>query len=500
MPPASAPSSAVSGPVGEATRARGRVARLRGVRTRILVGSVVLLSLALGSSVLITRQMLLVRVDERIEDELVQEVEELRELAQGTNPDTGEPFADDVDSIFRTSMDRNVPARDEAFYSFVGGRPSQYYSIDAPLGLLDDEGLAERLSTATEPLRIDTDTPDGPVRILSVPTVASDGAVLGTFVVAMYPGRELDEVDEVVRTLSLVIGVALAVTSLAAWLVAGRVLRPVRELTDAARAIDAGELGRRIQVGGHDELAVLGRTFNSMLDRIDGAFRSQRAFLDDVAHELRTPITIARGHLELLDVGEEPSPDTVQVVTEELDRMGRYVDDLLVVAKAAQPDFLQFSVVDVGEVVDMVVARARALGERDWVRGGTLDAGDELVIGDEGRLVQALLALATNAVQHTHDGDRIEMGAGLDGDTVRIWVRDTGPGVAPEERDRIFSRFSRGAASRSHRPGGTGLGLPIVAAIAEAHGGGVALDSQPGEGATFAVVVPRRPPDPEEEP
>src|SRR5690606_13944529 len=141
-----------------------------------------------------------------IEDELAQEVEELRELADGSDPETGEPFADDVDAIFRTFMARNVPAPDEAFYSFVDGQPSQYFSIDAPLGLLDDEELAERLATAREPLRIDTDTPDGPVRILSVPTVSSEGTVLGTFVVAMYPGAELAEVDEVTRTLALVAG------------------------------------------------------------------------------------------------------------------------------------------------------------------------------------------------------------------------------------------------------------------------------------------------------
>lgn len=475
-----------------AVRHPARVGPLRSLRTRVVVGTVLLLLVALGASVLAIRQTLLTRVDEGIERELAQEVEELRVLSGGTDPTTGDPFGEDVDAIFRAFMARNVPARDEAFYAF-GPVESLYSPRDAPVGVLDDAAVVDAWRSATTPERVDVVTPDGDARTLAVPILATDGAVRGTFVVAVYPASDLAEVDDIVRSVAVITGLALLLTSAGAWLVAGRVLRPVQELTDAAREIDAGDLTRRIEVSGNDELAELGETFNGMLDRLDLAFTSQRAFLDDVAHELRTPITIARGHLELLDDHPDHRAETVEIVTDELDRMSRYVDDLLVVAKSAQPDFLHLAVVDVGELVDDVVARSVALGDRTWVRGEGPAPAEVLVVADEGRIAQALLALVANAVQHTADGDPIEVGAIVDGARVRLYVADSGPGIDPAERERLFNRFSRGARSSARRPEGTGLGLAIVAAIAQAHRGTAGVDSSPGGGATFHIDIPLRP-------
>lgn len=471
-----------------------RVGRLRSIRARVLLGAIVLLLLALGGSVLAIRQTLLTRVDESIERELAQEVEELRRLAGGTDPTTGEPFADDVEAIFRAFMARNVPARDEAFYAFVEGVPT-LRSFDAPLGPTTDDGVVERWTSATEPRRLDVASPDGDARTLAVPLLDSGGEVRGTFVVAIFPASELAEVDEVVRSVTTLAVVALVLASIGALVMASRVVRPVEQLTEATRAIDAGDLTRRIPVEGRDEMAQLARTFNGMLDRLDAAFRSQREFLDDVAHELRTPITIARGHLELWDADDDPDQrqEIAGIVTEELDRMSRYVDDLLVVAKSARPDFLVLGVVDVGEVVDDVVARAVALGPRRWVRGEGPAPGEVLVVGDAGRIVQALLALVTNAVQHTEEEDRIEIGALRRGPDLRLYVADSGPGVDPGDRERLFHRFSRGATSSAHRPEGTGLGLAIVTAIAEAHRGTVGVEETPGGGATFHVDLPLPP-------
>lgn len=461
------------------------------VRTKVVAGTVVLLLLALVATVLVTRQMLVARVDQDVEQELAQEVEELRNLAAGTDPETGEPFADDVGAIFSSFMNRNVPALDEAFYSFVDGRP-YLRSFDAPTGVLDDPELVDLWGSASEPIRRDVETSDGPARTLAVPLLDSTGTERGTFVVAVYPEEDLAAVDDVVRTITLVSLIVLAVSSVGAWLVVGRLLRPVEGLTEAARTIDAGDLARRIEVRGNDELAVLATTFNSMLDRLDGAFASQRSFLDDVAHELRTPITIARGHLEVMAFDDgAPDPETVDVVTDELDRMSRYVDDLLLVARAARPDFLQLGVVDVGDLVDDVLARAVALGDRAWIRGPSPAPGEVLVVGDEGRLSQAVLALVTNAVQHTEPGGRIEIGAVVTDGRVRLSVSDDGPGLAPEDQTVIFDRFSRAATSRESRPEGTGLGLPIVGAIARAHRGSVSVESTLGEGATFHLDLPR---------
>lgn len=470
-----------------------RVGRLHRIRTRVLVGTVVLLALALGLSVLAIRQTLLTRVDEAIERELAQEVEELRELSGGTDPETGLPFGDDVDAIFRVFMARNVPARDEAFYAYVDRQPA-LRSFGAPAAITSDPATVGAWLDATRPLRLDVETPDGAARTLAVPLLGADQEVRGTFVVAIYPAADLAEVAAVVRSVATVAALALVLTSLGAWLVAGRVLRPVRELTDAARSIEAGDLDRRIDVSGRDELAELGRTFNAMLDRLDRAFRSQRAFLDDVAHELRTPITIARGHLELVEDDPVQRAETIEIATEELDRMSRYVDDLLVVAKSAQPDFLHLDLVDPAELVDDVLARAVALGSRAWVRGAGLAPGEVLVLADGGRLTQALLALVSNAVQHTGDGDRIEVGAIAASGSVRLYVADSGSGIDPTTTDDLFTRFSRGTSGRTRRPEGTGLGLAIVSAIADAHRGTVGADGAPGAGATFHIDIPRQPP------
>jgi signal transduction histidine kinase len=177
-------------------------------------------------------------------------------------------------------------------------------------------------------------------------------------------------------------------------------------------------------------------------------------------------------------------------VLDELDRMARLVDDLTLLAKAERPDFVRPAPVDLGRLTDDLTERLPALGRRRWV----VDArAADVVAADGQRLTQAMLQLATNAVRAT--ADDAEIGIGTRVDTVRaetlLWVRDTGVGVAPAERRRIFERFARGATSEQHE--GSGLGLSIVTAIAEAHGGSVRLDSTVGAGATFTLALPHAP-------
>jgi signal transduction histidine kinase len=222
-----------------------------------------------------------------------------------------------------------------------------------------------------------------------------------------------------------------------------------------------------------------------MLDRLETSFATQRRFLDDAGHELRTPITIARGHLELL--GDDPAEkaETVALVLDELDRMGRMVNDLLLLAKVEEPSFLERELVDVDVLTEELHAKTAALGDRTWVLESRAEG---VVLADRQRLTQAVVQLAHNAVQHTSVGDEIALGSSLEHGELRLWVRDSGPGVAPDQQDRIFERFARARGNR-HRDG-AGLGLSIVRAIAEAHGGRVVLHSRPGAGALFTLVVP----------
>jgi signal transduction histidine kinase len=233
-----------------------------------------------------------------------------------------------------------------------------------------------------------------------------------------------------------------------------------------------------------------------MLDRLESGFQAQRRFLDDVAHELRTPITIARGHLEVL--GDDPAEvdETVAVVTDELDHMSRYVDDLLILAKSEHPDFLKFEPVDLGDLAETMMHRVEALAARRWVLDAAPPPGRHAAVADAGRLMQAMLNLAQNAVQHTEADAEIGVGIACDGSTVDMWVRDTGPGVDPAIAEQLFRRHTRGANSRIRRPEGMGLGLSIVDAIARAHGGHVRLEPGTGVGAAFVLSFPLDPENP----
>jgi signal transduction histidine kinase len=231
-----------------------------------------------------------------------------------------------------------------------------------------------------------------------------------------------------------------------------------------------------------------------MLDRLEDAFQSQRMFVNDASHELRTPITIVRGHLELMGDDPDERRETVALVMDELDRMSRFVGDLLLLARAERADFLEPEPLDLGDLAAELDAKARGLGERDWRLEHP--TGSVTVVADRQRLTQAVMNLAGNAVQHTAPGGRITIGAAGEGGYARLSVADDGPGIPSSDRERIFARFARGDGPR--RSDGAGLGLAIVRAIAEAHGGTVELESTVGHGSTFSIVIPLRPTPPTE--
>ncbi|MDA0181115.1 ATP-binding protein [Solirubrobacter phytolaccae] len=456
-----------------------------GARTRILAAFVVLMAFSTTVSVIAIYEVLVVRADDRLDESLQQEVEEFRQLASGINPETGKAFGDDLEAIFRLYDQRNVPGRGETIVMFVDGRYFDELSGGVG-GRLTLGGELDRWAKLREPESGDVETPTETIRYLAVPVRTTGPTPRGVFVVAADLSAERDDVMEAVQLATLVLLTVLLIASALAWVVAGRLLAPLRVLDDTARSITETDLTRRIPVSGQDEIAELSRTFNAMVDRLEGAFASQRAFVSDASHELRTPITIVRGHLELLGDDPDERRETVALVTDELDRMSRFVDDLLLLAKAERSDFLRVDEVELGALTDELLDKAAGLGRREW----SLEARGEAVLhADRQRLTQAVMGLAQNAVQHTQDGDAIWIGSGVDGDEASLWVRDSGPGVAAEDQGRVFERFARAAGSR-RRSEGAGLGLAIVRAIAEAHGGRATLSSQPGAGSTFTVVVP----------
>ena len=236
---------------------------------------------------------------------------------------------------------------------------------------------------------------------------------------------------------------------------------------------------------GNDDVAQLARTFNTMLDRLEVAFLAQREFVDNAGHELRTPITVIRGHLELMGDDPRDREETRALVLDELARMNRMVDDLLVLAKSERPDFLKLEEVNLTELTVEVVAKARGLAERAWRVDETADA---TIVADGQRLTQALMQLVSNAVRHTADGQRIAVGSKVSNGNAVLWVEDSGSGVAAGDAERIFERFARG--NDEGRTEGAGLGLAIVRSIARAHGGEVRLVGQDGPGARFELELP----------
>jgi signal transduction histidine kinase len=289
--------------------------------------------------------------------------------------------------------------------------------------------------------------------------------------------------------------IVLLIGSLLAWRLAKRILTPVRNISGAARSISESDLSRRIDVEGRDEIAGLAGTFNDMLDRLEDAFQTQKRFIDDAGHELRTPLTIVRGHLETIDADPEERAKVMALVMDELARMSRLVDDLLLLARSERPDFLDLSVVDVEGLTQDVRAKAEAIAPRTWE---LTETGRGRIVADSQRITQALLQLAQNASAHTKEGDPITFGSAITDGEARFWVRDSGPGVSPDDRGRIFERFARGHAERSNSEG-AGLGLAIVRAIAHAHHGRLELQSPAGSGATFCLVVPVDQPEQERE-
>ena len=459
------------------------------VRVRVLASVLAMalmgVALAGGVAYLVQRQTL----GSTISASLEQEVAEFRTLAEtGLDPETGQSFAS-IERLLRVALQRNVPDRNETYLTLLDGVPLAYNGGERPIALENEPAVLAAVAEAVpgpEVVIRDVPTSAGLARLAIVPVQLGDESSSGAFVMAYSVDDELADLHQLARIYGGVSLGALLLVALVGWQVAGRLLRPLRTLRETTQRITETDLSERIPVRGNDDLSELTRTYNEMLDRLQEAIDTQRRFLDDAGHELRTPLTIVRGHLELLDEGDPRDvAETRALLLDEVDRMSRMVEDLILLSKARRPDFLHLRPIDLHGLVADVADKARMLGDRRWV----VDAWAEGVIqGDPDRITQAMLELARNATKFSAPGSTVAIGAALDSDQVRLWVRDEGSGIAPEDLDRVFDRFSR--ATTSHAIDGSGLGLSIVDTIATAHGGHVTVHSQPGAGSTFTIVLP----------
>jgi two-component system, OmpR family, sensor kinase len=312
----------------------------------------------------------------------------------------------------------------------------------------------------------------------------------------------LREVEATMTRLYWIEGVATGVLllvagALALWLV--RVgLRPLVHITDTADAVAAGDIDRRVDIRGGDEVVRLGRALNSAFDARAASEQTLREFISDASHELRTPLTSIRGYAELLRTGalrgEDETTRAVTRIEGEAARMGGLVDNLLSLARLDERRPLELAELDLAALAADAVTDARAV---DPDRPITLIAPSPVpIVGDEMTLRQLLGNLMSNVREHTPARTAVEVRVATLATGARLDVVDAGPGIDPAARTRVFDRFWRGEGGSAVPGGGSGLGLAIVAAVASAHGGSAWADSGADRlcGAHIVVELPRRPP------
>ncbi len=315
----------------------------------------------------------------------------------------------------------------------------------------------------------------------------------------------LEDVDSTLHRLLLiellVTGLVLAGIALLGLYVIRVGLKPLRAIEATAASIAGGDLSQRVEhADERTEVGRLGLALNAMLAHIESAFKAREAserklrqFVADASHELRTPLAAVRAYAELFGRGAADRPDdlarSMTGIRRESERMTLLVDDLLLLARLDEGRPLEQKPVELGDVVSEAVETARTL---DTTRPIELETEPASVVGDRDRLRQIVDNLLSNARAHTPPGTPVHVSLTRTNGSARLTVADDGPGMTADQVAHVFERFYRTDASRTRASGGVGLGLSIVAAVAEAHGGEVSAESEPGHGARFHVELPSR--------
>jgi two-component system, OmpR family, sensor kinase len=384
----------------------------------------------------------------------------------------------------------------------------EYGTPDVP-----DLSVGEVVDRSGEPFTTGSDKAGSRWRVVMYPVTPNPGSneVIGTAAVALPLGGVEDTVRRMVLALVLSGAGIVVIGGLVGGWAVRRSLRPLREIESTAAAIAAGDLSQRVATAPEStEVGRLGAALNGMLAQIEQAFGARtasetrmRRFVADASHELRTPLATIRGYGELYRMGaltqQEQVDDTMRRIEDSATRMGGLVEDLLALARLDENRPLRHDAVDLTVLAADAVSDLHAL---DPTRSARLEplvpgatSGPVLVLGEEPRLRQVLANLLGNVVQHTPAGTPVEIAVGVDAGPAGapvgvVEVRDHGPGIDPEHAARVFERFYRIDAARGRDSGGAGLGMAIVAAIVEAHGGTVGLAQTPGGGTTVRVSLP----------
>ncbi len=482
--------------------------KVSSARWRIVGWVMLTTAITVIALIFLVRQFLLHDVSAEANEQTVQEVEEFRTFAQnGVNPETAQPFTSASDML-QTYISRQYSGRSEQLIGMANGqiiylKDQDDFATEEGYRLHTDRALLNKINTDEHNSGIE-ETPAGRIHWGRVDVqVDQESSANSTLIVVEYTAPGLANVQHTVNYMMGISAAALLGAFAISWLVAGQITKPVRDLRRVAEEITEKDITGRVPVTGHDDVAAMSATFNQMLDRLEESSKIQRQFLDDVSHELRTPITIVRGHLELMERFTPDQEATLALVDDELDRMGRIVADLLLLAKSERPDFVQPAETDVAELMINLESKVQAFSEHRWVMSTVADGTVSL---DGQRITQAMIQLAANAAQYSPPGSHISIGSEYVENqgqrALQFWVRDRGPGVAPEDAEGLFDRFrrdnSKNPATAQKHSVGVGLGLAIVRTIAETHRGSAWVrQPETGPGAVFGLTIPAEEPTPE---
>ncbi|MGE0862538.1 MAG: sensor histidine kinase [Vicinamibacterales bacterium] len=454
---------------------------MRSLRTRALAAALLLVAVVVSATLLLSRQVVVSEFDafmqrgqSRAADQLVAEVQAFVDRT-GTLEGVGEILG----RIHQRTQALLVLLRDGHAIAAAPTEPSTIlYTSDGITITIASDGMHSEFTLA------------GPLPVI----VGPGGEPLASLIALPAPQRGRGEVDvEVNRGLWWVAaGIGVAGVMLAGW-AAGRLVRPLEQLTDAARRLAGGDLSQRVVVARTDEIGQLAGAFNSMAEGLERNEGLRRSLLNDVAHELRTPLTHVRAELEALQDGlRQPTPEVINRLHADARHLERLVDDLRDLAQAEagqlrltiEPVDLRAALHEAAASLESV-ARTRAL--RIEVTAGDVPE----VLADRARFRQVLVNLLDNAVRHAPPGSAVQVAAEPLGEhQVRVSVSDEGPGVPEDALPRLFDRFFRADESRDRRTGGAGLGLAIVKQLVSLQRGTVEAVNLP-RGFRVAITLPR---------
>lgn len=453
-----------------------------GLRGRLAISISLILLVALGVTYLAVYKGTGSELRDRTETDLEREVESLQMdlTGPGLGPDLVTAKAGEL------VKNRPLEATSRVILITVNGGG---VATNQP-ELVDDEDSKD-ISSAPEGYSSVKVDDVGEVRLLTR-DVALPGGVEATIRV----GQPLAPVEEALEGLSktfFVVGIfSLLVAAGAGWFLANNATRPMRRMAAVAEGVDAGDLAARMPISEthNDEVRLLAQSFNGMLDRVESAFARQQHFVADASHDLRTPLTIIRGQLQVLSRNPDASKEDVRRVAALVEsaslRMERLIDDLLILAQTESGTATSQESISLDPLVSAEVEAFRETSDRDFEIRNT---GDLEVRADRELLARAISNLLSNAVKHTDPGGKVRVSISNSSGNAIVAVEDDGPGVPEEMRLQVFDRFSR--LDQSRTSSGSGLGLAIVKAVAEAHGGEVTCDSSADlGGARLRVRIP----------